>query len=70
VEPPLSTRRPFVVNAPFTDIEDLSQSAGALCLNIIVRRVMRDAAVNEPLAGISCGPNHVIVLPGGGPCYL
>lgn len=45
------------------DIDDDHQPAAALFLDIIVRRVMRNVAVNQPLAGPLCLPDDVITLP-------
>jgi hypothetical protein len=43
-------------------LRDQHQPSAALRLDIVIRGVVTDVAVNEPLAGLSRFPDHIVPL--------
>src|SRR5574338_1692298 len=45
-------------------IEDHRQPTATLLLDVVVRRVVRDVAMHQPLAGHACLPDDIVALAG------
>jgi hypothetical protein len=45
-------------------VDDHHQPSSAMNFGIVVRRMVRDMAVDQPFTGPARGPDHVIPLPG------
>lgn len=50
--------------------DDEGQTTGALILAIVIRGVVVDVAMQQPLTGLARFPDHVVTLPGMLPVLL